>query len=169
MARASEAQRAAVTRRPITVGKAALLGFAIVLTVLLETVARGAVRLPGHRAFPGALSILLFAGLFPAWMLLAFAVAVPVVLVLLGVGEAHSGLLFLAWLATAGAAAVATRHGQPRALSCLAVGALFGLLRWGTLLGGAHHTPQLVRFTGHLMFGLLAGAAAWAANRGGAK
>jgi hypothetical protein len=162
---ATEAQRVEVTRTPLTAGKAVLLGGAVLLTVLLETIARGSVRLPGHRAFPGALAILLFAGMFRTWTLMAFALVVPDLLVLLGVGDAHGGLLFVAWLATAGAAAAAARNKQPGALSCLFVGALFGLLRWGSLLFGAHHTPQLVRFTGHVLFGLLAGAVAWAATR----
>jgi len=150
---------------PFTAGKALLLGGAILLTVLLETILRGAVRLPGHRAFPGALAILLFAGMFRSWMLMAFAIAVPALLVLLGVGEAHGGFVFVTWFSTAGAAAVAARKKQPGALACLAVGALFGLLRWVSSSGVAHHTPTMVRFSGHLLFGLLGGAVAWAATR----
>ena len=162
---ANQAEVAAGTRAPITVGKAVLLGGAILLTVLLETVARGAVKLPGHRVFPGALAILLFAGMFRSWMLMAFAMAVPVLLVLLGVGDAHGGMLFVAWLVTAGAAAWLHARKQPGAFSCLAVGALFGVLRWASLSGLSHHAPQLVRFTGHVLFGALAGASAWFATR----
>lgn len=126
--------------------------------VLLDTVFHVSLRLPGHRAFPGALAVLLLAGTLAPVVLVAAAGAVAGALVALD----GPSLLPLAWLLTAGLLAAV----RPERLAwALIAGLLFGALRYLGLPAAFHHAPDAVRLGGHLTFGLLGGIAGHAAIR----
>jgi hypothetical protein len=152
-----------------------------ILAVLLESVFNVPLKLPGHRALPGALAVLLFAEVLAPVALLLVAAAVPAALWLLGVGPL--GLL-VAWLGTAITlvglqrtrlgflVAAASRRAQParrrsgRTLPAFVLlGLLFGLLRYLALAARWHHTAELVRLGGHLCFGGVGGLIAFAGSR----
>lgn len=122
------------------------------LAVVLESQLKLPIRLPGHRAFPGALALVLLSGRAPRAMLLGFAAVVGVVIALVS----QSSGLAIVWLVPATLLALA----RPPSLTgrfAVAVGAglAFGLLRYLALPGALHHTPEAVRLTGHLVFGAL--------------
>lgn len=149
-----------------TLRNAVVLSGAVLLTLGLELASRLSLKMPGHRALPGALAILMFASMFSTPMLVAFCIAVPCAVVLLGPGQSNGWMLVAGWLVTAALAAWLTR--RPFKLAALwmpAVGAMYGLMRFASLPGGLHATPNAVRLGGHLVFGLLGGVIAWLAIR----
>jgi hypothetical protein len=122
------------------------------LALVLESQLKLPIRLPGHRAFPGAMALVLLAGRAPRAMLLGFAAAVGIVIALV----AQNPSLAVVWLVPAALLALA----QPRSLAgrlvvALGAGLAFGLLRYLAMPGALHHTPEAVRLTGHLLFGAL--------------
>ncbi len=120
------------------------------LAVLLESQLRVPVRLTGHRAFPGALALLLLAETAPGAALIGFAAAIGAGVALL----AGSPLLVVVWVVPAAILVVA--QGRPWSRSAwflVGMGVLFGALR--ALSIAPHHAPQLVRLAGHLAFGAL--------------
>lgn len=122
------------------------------LAVVMESQLKLPVRLPGHRAFPGAFALVLLAGRAPRTLLLGFAAVVGVVIALLS----QNPLLLAVWLLPATLLAFT----QPRSVAlqvavAVAAGLAFGLLRWLSLPGVLHHTPEAARLTGHLVFGAL--------------
>jgi hypothetical protein len=130
-----------------------------VLAVVLEAALRVQLRLPGHRALPGALVLLVVAySMSPARLLVVAA----------GLGAltaaiAGAPLLVGVWLVPA--ILLALGRGWParaRVASGLACGLVFGLLRCFSSPATLHHTPQLLRLGGHLAFGALGAAAALA-------
>lgn len=125
------------------------------LTIALEAALHLPMRLPGHRALPGALALLLFAEVAPAWALALFASAVPLTLAALG----HlTGATLVPWL-TLGVCLLLLRDARFRHAGwfLLTCGLVFGALRYGALLALPHKTPGLVRLAGHLAFGGLGG------------
>jgi len=126
-----------------------------VVTLLLETRWGLHLRFPGHRALPGAFALLVVAEAAPAWMLLAYSLAMPSLVIGLGRGEP---VLIVPWLGIA-LLLVAMRNVRwRRSLAFLVLAGLaYGALRFGVLLFGPHKTPQLVRVGGHLLFGGLGG------------
>jgi hypothetical protein len=126
-----------------------------VVTLLLETRWGFHLRFPGHRALPGALALLVVAESAPAWMLLAYSVAMPLLVFGLGRGDP---VLIVPWLGLALLLVALQRARWRKSLWFLVVAGLaYGALRFGVLLLGPHKTPQLVRAGGHLLFGGLGG------------
>ncbi|MBI5487951.1 MAG: hypothetical protein HY905_11515 [Deltaproteobacteria bacterium] len=125
------------------------------LSVLLDAVFQVSLRLPGHRALPGALALLAFAEVAAPVLLAAFAAAVPLVVVALGGG---SPWLVMAWLVLAGVL-IALRSARWRHAVWFLVlaGAAFGALRAGVLEPAPHHAPGVLRWGGHLGFGASGG------------
>ncbi|HEY3351979.1 MAG TPA: hypothetical protein VGQ83_01900 [Polyangia bacterium] len=155
-----------LVRPRVQVHVVVLLLAAVGLAVALETVLKVPVRLPGHRALPGAFALLACAAAFRAVPLLLFATAVPAVIALLGYHGPSPLALFAVWLLPAVAIVIAGEGRLRRSVVFfVAVGLLFGLLRLLATRHGLHHTPDLVRGAGHLAFGLLGGLGAWAATR----
>ncbi len=132
-------------------------------TVVLETVFKVPVKIPGHRALPGALALLLFAEAFAPLLLCAFAAVVPTLLLAMGTGRP---IAFAVW-GVAAALVVLSSHRKWRStwLWFLGLGLVFGLLRYLSLLPGFHKTPELIRLAGHLGFGLLGGGLAGGVTR----
>ncbi len=121
------------------------------LAAIVEAQVRSPVRLPGHRAFPGALVLVLAAGALRPRLLLPLAGAVGVAIGLL----TGTPLLAVTWLAPAALLAVAGRGASWRAaIIAVAVGLLFGGFRY-LAHASPHHVPQLVSLGGHLAFGTL--------------
>jgi len=139
---------------------AVLLG---VLAVGLELAFHLSLKLPGHRALPGAAALLLFAQLASPLAVVVFAAAVSACLALLPGGDP---VLILPWLLLA-VVWLLLQRGRARGgfWLLLGLGALFGLARAGMLWGGFHQTPQLVRLAGHIFFGGLGGALSFGAYR----
>lgn len=129
------------------------------LAAIVEAQVRSPVRLPGHRAFPGALVLVLAAGALRPRLLLPLAGAVGIAIgVLTG-----TPLLAVAWLAPATLLAGAGRGSSWRAAAvAVAAGVLFGGLRY-LAHASPHHLPQLVSLGGHLAFGTLGALVAAAA------
>jgi hypothetical protein len=136
------------------------LAFAV-LTVLLETALHLPLKLPGHRAFPGAVALLLFAESFGPLLLVGFGLLVPGLLTFLGAGHP---VLLAVWILPAGLLILAgSKRCRGSAWFHIAIGLSFGLLRYLSLLAHPHHAPEILRLGGHLLFGGLAGgAASWA-------
>jgi hypothetical protein len=133
------------------------------LVITLEAVVHLPVKMPGHRALPGALALLVMAETFGPLMLLALAAAVPTTLVLLG--HCHPWAIAV-WLVCAVLLAWTGRAPSGRRLiPCVLFGLLFGLLRYLSLVRGWHHAPELVRAAGHLCFGAGGGLLAFAVLR----
>lgn len=134
-----------------------------VFAVCLELVFDAPLRLPGHRAFPGALALLVFGEAFAPLLTVAFAAAVTIPLLVFG---DHGPLTSSVWLATAIALLGLTKTRlQASPWRFPLGGLLFGLLRYLTVLPGFHHTPEPARLAGHLGFGLLGGLVAFGAAR----
>ena len=134
-----------------------------IFTLALETAFHLPVRLPGHRAFPGALALLMFAQAFAPAVLIGFATIVSAILVL---GGHATWLAIGVWVLTAlGLWALRnTRIGQTFAFFIFG-GLLFGLLRYLSVSHGFHHTPDIIRISGHLGFGLLGGMVSLGVSR----
>ena len=145
---------------------AVVLGAAVVLTVLLESVLNVPLKLPGHRALPGAFCILLFAAALRPVPLLLFATLVPALVLLLGGRGLAGWQLFVVWLVPAGVVLLAGERRLRRSLAFfVVVGLLFGLLRYFSMAPGFHRTPELIRCGGHALFGILGAVGAWALVR----
>jgi hypothetical protein len=121
------------------------------LTIGLETVLHIPMKLPGHRAFVGALALLVCAEAFAPLILVAFAGAVSTFLVVAGGAPPIS---IAVWMA---AALVIWKLGGTRLQNSVAIfllgGLVFGFFRYLALMKGFHHTPELIRLGGHLGFG----------------
>ena len=141
----------------------------VALTVGLELAAYSPLRLPGHRALPGALALLLCAEAFVPWIVVAFSVAVPALLI--ATGTSHP-LGWVAYVGTAAAIVGAAHYRRARGTDApaatwtwLVLGLLFGGLMWlskGTI---GHKTPDAARVAGHLVFGGAGGGLAFGLSR----
>ena len=133
-----------------------------VFAVCLELVFDVSLRLPGHRAFPGALALLAFGEVFAPLLVVVFGAAMVVPLLLLG---DHSPLTAFVWVAAA-VALFGVMHTRIRNSPWrFAIGGLlFGLIRYLAVLPGLHHTPEPARLAGHLGFGLIGGVIAFGAS-----
>ena len=125
------------------------------LTVLLEAVFHLPLKLPGHRALPGAVALVLFAEAPPPLLLLAFSAVVPLAVFALGGGPLW---IVAPWLALA-VLLVGLRDARWRKATWFLVvaGLLFGALRAGVLSIEVHHTPSVLRWAGHMGFGAAGG------------
>ncbi len=148
---------ATLARRPTTLLVVAAV-IASLVSLLLELKWGLHLKLPGHRALPGALALLVVAESASPAVILVYAVAMPLAMIGLRGGEP---VLLVPWLGL-GLVLVATRRARfRRQLWFLVVAGLgYGALRFGVLLLGPHKTPQLVRALGHLLFGGLGGLCA---------
>ena len=137
----------------------------IALTVLaMETVLAVPLKLPGHRALPGAIALLVFAEAFAPLLVLGLAATISAVLVL---GQAASPLIFAVWVVAALVVVALQRTRLAHTVFFfLAGGLVFGLLRYLAMAKGLHHTPDLIRLAGHLAFGGLGGAVSFGLVRG---
>ena len=126
-----------------------------VLAVLLEMRWGLPVKMPGHRALPGALALIVVAEVAAPWLILAYSVVMPLAIVALGRGEL---VLLVPWIGLA-LLLVALKDARWRrhAWFMVVAGLTYGALRFGVLLLGPHKTPQIVRALGHLLFGGLGG------------
>ncbi len=125
------------------------------LAIAMETVLHVPMKLPGHRALPGALALLIFAQAFAPLMLLALAGAVSSILVLMGHGDPIS---IAVWMVAALAIWRLSGTKLERSVTLFLIGGLlFGLLRYLSMMKGFHHTPELIRLGGHLGFGGIGG------------
>lgn len=141
--------------------RVALLVLFVGMSVLLETVFHLPVRMPGHRAFPTAVSILLFADTFGAGLLLPFAVVIPAIMYALGM---NTPLMVISWVIPAAVLMIpAVRKRQESVVICIAVGVIAGLSRFLALDFGVHKQSEAIRLAGHASFGVLGGLTAWAA------
>ena len=134
-----------------------------IFTLALETAFHLPVRLPGHRAFPGALALLMFAQAFAPAVLLGFAAIVSSILVIGG----HATWLALGvWVLTGlGLWALKNTKIGRTFVFFIVGGLLFGLLRYLSVSQGFHHTPEIIRISGHLGFGLLGGMTSLGVSR----
>jgi hypothetical protein len=154
-------------RTGVTVPQAAILLGLVGMSILLETAFAGAIRLPGHRALPGAFVLLLLSDYLAPLFLLGFSAVTSVVLA--ATGFAESWTIIGVWVVTAGVLLflLARRREFARSALCfLLVGVLFGVLRAVSNAPGFHKTPEILRLAGHVAFGATGGLAAWAAVRG---
>ncbi len=155
----------ALTGARVTVPQAVVLLGLVGMSFLLETAFAGAIRLPGHRALPGAFVLLLLADYLAPLLLVGFAGVTSVVLA--ATGFAESMTLIGVWLVTAGLIVLARRKEFGKTALCfLLMGILFGFLRSISNAPGFHRTPEILRLAGHLAFGATGGLAAWAAVKG---
>jgi hypothetical protein len=154
-------------RDRVTVPQVVLMVGFIGLAVAVESAFATSLRLPGHRAFPGALALLMLAELFAPAMLVCFAAATSSVLALTGYANP---LAIAVWTVIAGLAAVLYRKELARSVvTWFLLGLGFGLLSWLTKTAGFHKTPEVMRCAGHCAFGAAGGVAAWAATRAARK
>jgi hypothetical protein len=133
------------------------------LTIAMETVLHVPMKLPGHRALPGALALLVFAQAFAPLIMLALAAAVSSTLVLMGHGDPIS---IAVWMVAA--VAIWRMSGTKLERSVvffLLGGLLFGLLRYLSMMKGFHHTPDMIRLGGHLGFGAAGGLVSYGITR----
>lgn len=141
---------------------AAVLVGAVGLVVLLESAFAIPVKLPGHRAFPGALALLVAAQTLAPLMLVVFAAAVSGSLVALGLVEAP---MLVVWVVPAVALAFFYKERMMRWVGFfILAGLAFGLARYLALSFGFHKTPNFIRLGSHLAFGALGGLSAYAAH-----
>ncbi len=136
---------------------------AVGLVVLLESAFAIPVKLPGHRAFPGALALLVAAQTLAPLMLIVFAMAVSSTLVAMGLVELP---MLAVWLVPALALAYFSREQVIRWVGFfILAGLAFGLARYLALSFGFHKTPTFIRLGSHLAFGALGGLSAYASMR----
>ncbi len=133
------------------------------LTIGMETVLSVPMRLPGHRAFVGALALLVCAQAFAPLVLVGFAAAVSSFLVLAGNANPLS---IVVWVVAALVIWKMTTTKLNRSIALfLLCGLLFGMLRYLAMFKGFHHTPELVRLGGHLGFGGAGGLLSYGITR----
>ena len=145
---------APLIRRPTTLLVVAAV-IASLVSLLLEMRWGLHLKLPGHRALPGALALLVVAETASPFILLGYALAMGLATLGLSGGQP---VLLVPWLGLALVLVATARASWRRQLWFLAVAGLaYGALRFGVLLLGPHKTPQLVRALGHLLFGGLGG------------
>jgi len=133
---------------------------AVGLVVALESAFAISVKLPGHRAFPGALALLVAAQALAPLMLVAFAAAVSGSLVATGLVELP---MVAVWVVPALALAYFYRERAMRWIGFfILAGLAFGLARYLALSYGFHKTPNFIRLGSHLAFGALGGLSAYA-------
>jgi hypothetical protein len=133
------------------------------LVVLMESAFAISVKLPGHRAFPGALALLVAAQTLAPLMLVAFAMAVAGSLMAMGLVELP---MVAVWLVPALALAFFFRERTIRWVGFfILAGLAFGLARYLSLSFGFHKTPSFIRLGSHLAFGALGGLSAYASLR----
>jgi hypothetical protein len=138
------------------------------MALLLETAFAGSLRLPGHRALPGAFVLLLLADYLAPLLLLGFAAFTSCVLV--ATGYADSVTMVPVWILTATALVLVRRREFANSALCfLLTGVLFGLLRAVLGTPGFHKTPELLRIAGHVVFGAAGGLTAFGAVRASRK
>ena len=132
-------------------------------TVLLEPALSLPLKLPGHMALPGALTLLLAADVLAPAFLVGFSLIVPALLVALGHAEPWT---ILSWVLPATLlASLGRERWRTTLLYLLAAGVIFGLTRYLFLLPGIHRTPEILRLSGHLLFGGLGGLVAYSITR----
>jgi hypothetical protein len=142
---------------------AAVLICAVGLVVLMESAFAISVKLPGHRAFPGALALLVAAQTLAPLMLVAFAMAVSGSLLAMGLIELP---MVAVWLVPALALAFFFRERAIRWVGFfILAGLAFGLARYLSLSFGFHKTPSFIRLGSHLAFGALGGLSAYASSK----
>ena len=145
----------AVLRETSNLRIVALALFFGLFAIAAETVLDVPMRLPGHRAFPGALALLMFTEAFTPLMLLGLAALVSSFLVMAGGADPLTVVL---WVSAVVAILGLYRTRLAKTVFFFAIGGLvYGGLRYLILSHGFHHTPELVRLSGHLGFGALAG------------
>lgn len=150
-------------RDKVTVSQAVLMAAFVGPSVAVESAFAVALRLPGHRALPGALVLLMLARVFAPMMFMGFAVVTSSFLVLAGFG---SPLHIAVWTVSAALLIFVYREEISRSVvSFLLMGLAFGLVTWLSKSFGFHETPEFVRCAGHCAFGAAGGLAAWAATR----
>jgi hypothetical protein len=143
---------ARVASRPVTIPLIVIALLLAGLAVVVESQLKLGVKLPGHRAFPGALVLSALAFASPRTLYLGFALVVGVVIAAL----TSNPFVLAAWALPALLLAfVQPTSTWARVAIAIAAGLAFGLLRWLTLPEGLHHTPALIRLGGHLGFGAL--------------
>lgn len=131
--------------------------------ILFEGAIHLPIRLPGHRAFPGALALLVAAEAFAPLLLAVFASVIPAYLVISG---QYGPWTLLVWATTAllawrlGKTAIAQKF-----VYFLLCGLAFGLFSYLSKFAGFHKTPELLRVGGHLAFGALGGIASFGISR----
>jgi hypothetical protein len=130
----------------------------------METVFNMPVKFPGHRAFPGALALLVFAEAFAPLALLLFAGVISAFLVAAGGAPM---VIVAVWLVAAFLIYAISNTRLAKTIFFFVIGGLiFGGLRYLAFFKGFHHTPELIRLAGHLSFGGLAGLISFGACRG---
>ncbi len=159
----------AITTERSTVSLMTLAIIFGLFTLAMESAFHIPVKLPGHRAFVGALALLTFAEAFAPVMLIGFAGMISAILVL---GMNAHPLTAVVWVS---AAIVIWLLGKTRrtrvrshaytAAYFLLCGLLFGLFRYLAMMKGFHHTPEVIRMAGHLGFGSFAGLISFGATR----
>lgn len=150
-----------------TVSFSVLVALFVLLAVGLELVFQVSLRLPGHRALPGALALILFAQIATPLALTCMCAVVCSLLMLLPGGDP---ILAVPWLMLLPALWLSrTSRFRDALWMFLLLGMLFGLFRAGMLWAGFHKTPQIARLSGHLFFGALGGALAFGIYRIGGR
>lgn len=150
-----------VLKDRVTVSQAVTLVACTGLAVGLEMVFAAHLRLPGHRAFPGAFCLLLLSQVLAPMALGLAAAAIPVILASLGLATFATPVY---WLAVCGVIVLVSRKDAGQSIyAFFFLGLLFGLARFSVLSFGLHKTPQMIRLAGHLAFGATGGLGAFAA------
>lgn len=141
-------------RRPTTLLVVAAV-IASLVTLLLEMRWGLHLKLPGHRALPGALALLVVAEAASPRLILVYAVVMSLAMIGL---SGDPAVLLVPWLGLALVLVAAARARWRRQLWFTVVAGLaYGALRYGALSFAPHKTPEVVRALGHLLFGGLGG------------
>lgn len=152
-----------VVKDRLTVSRVVVALACMGLAIGMEMVFATALRLPGHRAFPGAFCLLLASEMLAPLALVTLAAAVPAALAAMGYGTFWTPVY---WLAACAAIAWATRKDLGQSIySFFLMGLVFGLARFAVLSFGFHKTPEMIRLAGHLAFGATGGLGAYAAAK----
>lgn len=152
-----------LVRKRVSVPYAMVLTGLLGLAMVLEMAFASAIRLPGHRAFPGAFAILLLAEVLVPVTLVVLTIAASTALVMMGYASVP---VIAAWAALAVVLVLVRRKEFARSMACfILMGLLFGLFRYLALSFGIHKTPEMIRLVGHLAFGGVGGLGAWVATR----
>ena len=130
----------------------------LLLSLLLDSAVAVPLRVPGHRALPGALLLMVAMELFVPAAAVALALATGVLVMLVAQGQNAGIWIPMGWGLTAMVATLAHRTRWRSTLAAaVMLGMLFGLLR---SLGGAGGV-QGWRIAAHAMFGGLGAVLGW--------
>lgn len=134
----------------------------LLMSLGAELVSVQPLKLPGHRALPTVLALLVFGRLLPAPVALGYALLTPAIVAFATPARANAAVGLL-WLVAAAVAIAIGRKWRTSLIPFVSFGAVFGVLRAATATGA--HVGALTQIWGNALFAMLGASSAYVVLR----